>query len=98
MYSVVNIPHASNKRAELTAFAEDGHAKVKVVDPGIEPPYNACGVCDMFIGDHMFEPDKRDDLRMMVARALVTAIEKGRDAGYRQAQADIRNALGVPHS
>lgn len=96
MYSVVNIPHADNKRAELTASVDSGHAKVTVVDPKIEPPYNFCGVCDLYIGEHMFEPDKRDDLRMMVARALVTAIEKGRDAGYSQAQANIRAALGIP--
>ena len=98
MYSIVNIPHASNKRAELTASVDGGHARVRVVDPKGEPPYNSCGVCDLFIGDHMFEPDKRDDLRMMVARAFVTAIEKGRDAGYAQAQADIRAALGCPRS
>lgn len=95
MYSVVNIPRAGNKRAELTAFVENEHAKVKVVDPKVEPPYNTCGVCDLFIGDHMFEPDMRDRLRMMVGQALVTAIEKGRDAGYRQAQLDIQAALGV---
>lgn len=97
MYSVVNIPHASNKRAELTASVESDHAKIRVVDPKGEPPYNSCGVCDLFIGDHMFEPEKRDDLRLMVARAIVTAIEKGRDAGYAMAQADIRSALGIPH-
>jgi hypothetical protein len=68
MYSVVNIPHANNKRAELTACVENDYAKVKVVDPVGQPPYNSCGVCDLFIGDHMFEPDKRDDLRMMVGR------------------------------
>jgi len=98
MYSVVNIPHAENKRAVLSGSADAGHAKVRVVDPKIDPPYNSCGVCDLFIGEHMFEPENRDHLRKMVADALVTAIEKGRDAGYAQAQADIRKALGIPRS
>jgi len=98
LYSIVNIPHASNKRAELVAFAENDHAKVKVVDPKGEPPYNMNLVCDLFIGDHMFAADKRDYLRMMVARDLVLAIEKGRDAGYSMAQSDIRSALGIPRS
>lgn len=95
MYRIVNIPHANNKRAELIASVDQGHAKVTVVDSQGTPPYNSCGVCDLYIGDHMFEPEKRDDLRMMVGRALVLAIEKGRDAGYAQAQADIRGALGI---
>lgn len=95
MYSVVNIPHADNERAILEASVDNDHAKVRVVDPKREPPYNSSGVCDLYIGDHMFEADKRDDLRMMVARALVTALEKGRNAGYAYARADIRAALGV---
>jgi hypothetical protein len=96
MNSIVNIPHASNARAVLTASVEHDHAKVTVVDPKMEMPYNSCGVCDLYIGDHMLEPPMRDGLRKMVADALVTAIAKGRDAGYVQAQADIRKALGIP--
>lgn len=95
MYRIVNVPHASNKRAQLTPSVEKETAYVKVIDPMTAPPFNASGVCDMFIGDHMFEPNMRNDLRMMVARALVTAIEQARDVGYRQAQADIRAAIGI---
>lgn len=95
MHRVVNIPHARNNRAVLTASVENSTAYVKVVDPKGEVPWNTCLVCDIFIGDHMFELDKRDDLRKMVAEAIVFAIEKGRDAGYSQAQADICAALGI---
>lgn len=98
MYRIVNIPHASNKRALLVASVENETVYVKVVDPQKEEPFNACGVCDMFIGDHMFEPDKRDSLREMVGRAIISAIENAREVGYRQAQADIRGALGIPRS
>lgn len=96
MHSIVNIPHADNKRAVLTASVDQDHAKVDVVDPKGEPPYNSTGVCGLYIGDHMFEADNHDVLRMMVAKAICYAIEKGRDAGYAQAQFDIRAALGIP--
>lgn len=95
MHTIANIPHASNKRAELVASVKDDSVYVQVIDPKTAPPFNAIGVCDMFIGDHMFAPAMRDDLRMMVGRALVFVIEKARDAGYRQAQSDIRDALGI---
>lgn len=95
MHRIVNIPHADNTRARLTASVENETAYVKVIDPNEVSPINATGVCEMFIGEHMFEPDKRDCLRMMVAKAIVFAIQRGRDAGYSQAQADIRGALGV---
>jgi hypothetical protein len=98
MHSIVNIPHANNKRAQLTASVDNDYAKVTVVDPEGQPPYNSCGVCDLYIGDHMFEDDKRDALRMIVAQAIVFAIERGRGAGYSQARADIRAALGIPGS
>lgn len=95
MYRIVNVPHAKNKRAELVASVENQTAYVKVIDPQTAPPFNACRVCDLFIGDHMFEPVMRNDLRMMVAKAIISAIEAGRDVGYRQAQADVRGALGI---
>ena len=95
MYRLVNVPPASNKRAQLTPSVENETVYVKVIDPKIAPPFNSISVCDMYIGDHMFNADMRDALRMMVGQALVTAIEHARDIGYRQAQADIRQALGV---
>jgi hypothetical protein len=95
MYSVVNIPLSSNKSVELVASVMDDSAWVRVVDSKLSPPFNSSGVCDLHIGDHMFAPDKRDDLRLMVAKAIAFAIEKGRDAGYAHAQAEIRAALGI---
>jgi hypothetical protein len=96
MYRLVNVPHANNKRAQLTPSVEQQTVYIKVIDPQTAPPFNASLVCDMFIGDHMFTPEMRNDLRMMVGRALVTAIEHARDIGYRQAQSEIRDALGIP--
>lgn len=95
MYKLVNVPHAKDKRAHLLASVEKETVYIKVTDPETAPPFNAISVCDLYIGDHMFEPYNRDALRQMVGRALITAIENARDVGYRQAQADIRDALGV---
>jgi len=95
MYKIMNVPHAKNDRAQLTASVDGQTVHIRVVDPKGEPPYNSCGVGDMFIGDHMFEPDKRDALRMMVGEALIRAIDAARAVGYRQAQTDIRAALGI---
>lgn len=52
-------------------------------------------IADMYVGDHMFESDKRDALRKMYGRDVVTALNRGIQLGYAKAQADIRRALGV---
>lgn len=95
MYRLVNVPHASNKRAQLTPIVENQTVYIKVIDPQTAAPFNSTGVGNLFIGDHLFDANDRDGIRMIVGRALVTAIEAARDIGYRQAQADIRGALGV---
>jgi hypothetical protein len=93
MHQVVNIPHASNKSARLTSKVDGQKAAVVVADD-LKPSFTL-GVCDLHIGDHMFEPHMRDNLRMMVADAIRVAITQGRDAGYAHAQSDFRNLLGV---
>lgn len=96
MYSLTNVPHHKD-RAELDVRVKDGTVKVVAIDPKDRDlnPDNWWGVGDIYIGDHMFEPGKRDDLRMMVGRALAAVIYRARDIGYRQAQNDIKDALGV---
>lgn len=98
MYNLMNVPHAGNKRAQLTPSIENQTIHIRVIDPQTAPPFTSCGVGDLYIGDHLFDADDRDGIRMIVGRALITAIEKARDIGYRQAQADIRNALGISSS
>jgi hypothetical protein len=89
---LVNIPHHRASTA-LDTRVNDGSVKVVVVDPRTESRDEWWEVCSLYIGEHMFsEPD---DLRLMVGRALITAIYQARDVGYRQAQADIRQALGL---
>ena len=96
MYQVVNIPHAKDDRAQLAPEVDGAAVKIVVIDPKMAPPYNKTRVCDLYIGDHMFQPAMQGSLREMVAKAIISGIEAGRRAGYAQAQADIRDALGVP--
>lgn len=92
---VVNIPHAGNKRTQLQVDLAHQTVNINVVDTETPPPFNATSVCDLYIGEHMFEPSMRDRLRGMVGEAIISVIEQARDAGYRQAQEDIRRALGI---
>ena len=96
MYSLTNVPHHKD-RTELDVRVKGGTVKVVAIDPKDRDlnPDNWWGVGDMYIGDHMFKPEMQDSLREMVGRALVAAIYRARDIGYRQAQNDIRDALGI---
>jgi hypothetical protein len=91
---LTNIPHPKD-RTELDVVVKDNSVKVVVIDPKDRGTDKWWGVGDVYIGDHMFKPDMQDQLRVMVGRAIVSAIYQARDVGYRQAQRDIRNALGV---
>jgi hypothetical protein len=93
LYRIVNVPEASNKDVDLVVSIDGSNVYVKAVDKRSE--FNSSGVCDLFIGEHLFEPDKHDWLRKMVGDAIVTAILQARDIGYRQAQDDIRRAIGI---
>jgi hypothetical protein len=96
MYNLTNIPHPKS-RTELDVRIEGGTVMVVAIDPEDRErnPDKWVRVGDIYIGDHMFDPKLRDTLREVVGRALVSTIERARDVGYRQAQADIRKALNV---
>lgn len=92
MYRLVNVPSAKASLS-IEGRVNGMSAEVVCVDPKAEAPFNRTGMADLYIGDHMLA--KPNDLRKMVADALAFAVRAGRDAGYSQAQADIRQALGV---
>lgn len=98
MYSLTNVPHHKD-RTELDVRVENDIVKVVAIDPKDSNlnPDNWWGVGELYIGDHMFKPEMQNSLREMVGRALVSTIYRARDIGYRQAQRDIRDALGVKH-
>ena len=91
---LTNIPHHKD-RSELDVVVKEGSVKVVAIDPKDRGTDKWWGVGDIYIGDHMFKPDMQEHLRVMVGRAIASAICQARDVGYRQAQRDIRNALGV---
>ena len=99
MHSLTNVPHHKD-RTELDVRVKDGTVRVVAIDPKDRElnPDNWWGVGDVYIGDHMFKPEMQNSLREMVGRHLVAAIYRARDIGYRQAQNDICNALGVKRS
>ena len=94
MYRLVNIPHAKAS-AEIISRVDGCSVKIDSVD--MKRPkddvFASLNMGDLYIGEHMFE--RPDALRAMVGQTLVLAITTARDVGYRQAQADIREALGV---
>ena len=93
MYRLVNVPHHTS-RCKVETRIKNGSVHIVLHDPKIEKKEFAdLGMCDLYIGEHMF--DKPDELRKMVGDAMRYLILEARDAGYRQAQADIRGALGM---
>lgn len=105
MYNIVNIPHKDDHQRELRVFVEDFYIHIRSVIPNYDiykAPTSAfasqVGVCDMYIGEHMLYPEKRNALFEMIGRGFVNCIEAGRKAGYAHAQSDIRAALGITKS
>ena len=49
-----------------------------------------------YVGDHMFKMP--DEMRKMYASDIISAIRMARRAGYNQAKAEIRAALGIPRA
>jgi hypothetical protein len=92
MYSLTNIPH-HKARAEVDSRVEGESVRLVAYDRQAPEGFQDLTMDTMFIGDHMLS--KPQALREMVGRALVHAVIRARDVGYRQAQADIRDALGI---
>lgn len=92
MYRLVNIPH-KDSRVEVDSKVEGETVKLFASDKQASEGFRELTMDTLYIGDHMF--DKPEALREMVGRALVHAVTRARDVGYMQAQADIRDALGI---
>ena len=100
MHSLTNVPTANMDRDYEIAGIIDG-PDVRIVCRRRHPrERDAIGDCvtmtTTLIGDHMLANPQM--LREMYARDLATAIRMGRDAGYHQAKAEIRSALGITTS
>lgn len=92
MWDLTNVPPASAKEIELRVIVEGPEIKiVRAKKHAAENDWVRMGY--VFVGDHMLA--KPDDLRKMIGDNIVAAILRARDAGYAQAKAEIRAALGI---
>jgi hypothetical protein len=95
MYNLTNIPHHKDRR-EVDSRVDGETVRLIAFDRQAPEGFQELGMDTLFVGDHML--DKPEALREMIGRALVHVVIRARDVGYRQAQADIRDALGVKRS
>jgi hypothetical protein len=95
LYRMTNVP-VKDDRLSIRVEVKDEHVilwQVRANDP--ENDEYAWRIAEVFIGDHMFAPEKRDMLRDKIGNDIVTALNRGIELGYAKAQADIRQALGI---
>lgn len=92
MYNLTNIPHHKDRR-EVECRVDGETVRLIAHDKQAVDGFRELGMDTLFVGDHMLA--KPEALRQMIGSALVHAVIRARDVGYRQAQADIRDALGV---
>jgi hypothetical protein len=87
---LTNVPTAASK-LEIRAIVEGENIDIVCSERNSE---NYIRMTSTFVGDHMLA--KPEDLRRMYADDLATAIRLARDAGYRQAKAELRTWLDIP--
>lgn len=90
MHSLTNVP---TKASGLWIRGIVDGEQVSVVCMGGRTPTSWSGMSSSYVGDHMLA--KPEALRQMYANDLATAVRMGRDAGYAQAQEDMRRAMGI---
>ncbi len=97
IWSVTNIPPKANKSVELRGFVEGDRVMVVSIEHALPAESRDWAqVCEMSIDQHHL--DRPEVLRRMVADSLASVVRLARDAGYKQAQHEIRLALGMdPH-
>jgi hypothetical protein len=92
MYSLTNVPKKSDD-LEIKGIVDGENIRIVCAKRHADANDDWLGMADSYLGDHMLT--KPAALRKMYADDLVTAIRLARDAGYAQAQHDIRLALGI---
>jgi hypothetical protein len=91
LYQLTNVPTKASD-LEIKGIVNGENIKVVCAKRNAAPG-DWLMMTDTHVGDHML--GKPEELRKMYADDLATAIRMGRDAGYEQAKAEIRAALGV---
>lgn len=93
IYPLINVPHADDKNKRLEVAIEGETICVWCVDKTQESPYDRVKVCDLYVGEHMFAFDRQYELRLMIGRSIVSAIEQARDRGYDNMYGECRIKL-----
>ena len=91
IHQLTNIPPKSSK-LEIRPVV-DGQNILIVCAERNAAPGDHLVMTSTYVGDHMME--KPELLREMYGHDLAAVIRFARDIGYRQAQADMRAALGL---
>lgn len=95
LYRVVNVP-TEQSGMEIEGVVEGENVLVIARARGPDSKWRdgkSRLITETLVGDHMLI--RPHDLRRMYASDLASAIRLARDAGYGQAQAVIRAALGI---
>ena len=95
LYQMTNVPVMDD---DLTISIETIGDNVTLWQAKASEPNNRnhwWRIADIYVGDHLFEPDKQELLRKMYGQDVVFALNRGIQLGYAKAQSDIRKALGV---
>lgn len=94
VYSLTNVPTAQSK-LEIKGFVEGELVYVLCCEKdSLGRDGRSSGMTSTFVGDHMLA--KPAELRRMYADDLANAVRLGRDAGYEQAKAELRDWLKAP--
>lgn len=93
IYSLANVP-AKSDDLEIKGVVEGEQIYVIRAEKGSKwRDGRSVMMTSTLVGEHMLA--RPDDLRRMYADDLATVIRLARDAGYAQALADVRGALGI---
>jgi hypothetical protein len=91
LYQLTNVPTAASG-LEVKVIVNGENIDIVCAKPHAAPN-DYLRMTSTFVGDHMLAQPAA--LREMYGRDLAMVISKARDAGYAQAKAEIRAALGV---
>jgi hypothetical protein len=94
MYNLVNVPAASEKEIEIQPRVDGQNVMLVRIRKGA-PPNQWVRMADTYIGDNLLS--RPQALREKIAWEMAYLVQAARDAGYAQAQYEIRQALGIPH-
>lgn len=95
MHSLTNVPRAADKDRDIQVVVDGSDIRIVNAPARYVDALDTSTMTTIHLGDHMLLAERYDDLRNMIGRDIATAIRMGRDAGYRHAQMEIRDALGL---